>query len=306
MTANRVVSFLPSATELLYELNASDILYGVTHECTYPEEAKTKPRVIRSVIDSDRMSSKEIDQKVNELASSGEDIYQLDEENIKKASPDLIISQLICEVCSAHTNQVNKALKIVKSKPKVYSYTPHDVDGILETINDVAELVNRKEEGKKLQTRLQEKIEKTSSQKHDSRPSVLALEWLEPFYSAGHWVPQMINISGGKNAIGKTGDHSFRISYEKVLTSNPDIIILMPCGFDTDRTKIEYENTLKNDEKWAKLRAVRKGNVFAVDANSYFSKPSIRTITGIEILNKIIHPEKFEESLPSDSYLQLR
>lgn len=305
LVVNRIVSFLPSATELLYALGAADMLYGVTHECTYPEEAKSKPRVIRSVIDSDKLSSNEIDEKVVELTKKGKDIYELDEKNIKKASPNLIISQLICEVCSAHTNQVNKALEVLENEPKIYSYTPHNLNGILETIDDISELIGKKTEGKKLKFHLQTRIDKIRSQKYNTKPKVLALEWLEPFYSAGHWVPEMIDISGGTSIIGQPGEHSSRLSFDQVVASNPDIVILMPCGFDVNRTKLEYENTLKKNKNWQKISAVKKGNVFAINANSYFSKPSIRTISGIEILNKIIHPDTFEGSVPSDSYQQL-
>ncbi len=305
MAAKRIVSLLPSATELIYELGASDLLYGVTHECNYPEDAQSKPRVIRSIVDSANLTSKEIDEKISKLAKDGKDIYKLDKENMKKAAPDLIISQLICEVCSAHTNQVNQALEIARTKPRIYSYDPHNIGDVLKTVEDIADLIGQRERGKKLKEHLLTKINTIQARNYEIKPNVLALEWLEPFYSIGHWVPEMIQISGGKSVLGHPGEHSFRIPFSKVLDTDPDIIILMPCGFDTKRTKIEYDKTLRGNEDWQKIRAVQEGNVFAVNANAYFSKPSIRIITGIEILNKIIQPEKFEGNLPSESYEQL-
>ena len=190
MTINRIVSFLPSATELLYELDAQDRLYGVTHECDFPVEASTKPRVIQSVFEPESMSSKEIDQKILELLSSGKDIYELQIKNLKKANPDLIISQEICEVCSAYTNQVNNAMKILDKRPEVFAMNPHDIDGILSNINEISRKIHVIKKGEKLVESLKERI--TFCKKQVShKPKVLAIEWIEPFYTAGHWVPEL-------------------------------------------------------------------------------------------------------------------
>ena len=302
---NRIVSFLPSATELLYELDAQDRLYGVTHECNFPEEASTKPRVIQSVFEPESMSSKEIDQKILELVSSGKDIYELQIKNLKKASPDLIISQEICEVCSAYTNQVNNAMKILDKRPEVFAMNPHDIDGILSNINEISRKIHVIKKGEKLVESLKERI--TFCKKQVShKPKVLAIEWIEPFYTAGHWVPEMIDIVGAKNLISKRSEHSRKMTFDEIKDSDPDIIIMMPCGFNVERTILEYNKNLRNDPDWQKLRSVKQKNVFAVDANSYFSKPSIRTITGIEILGKIIHPEVFTEiQVPDTSFRKI-
>ena len=302
---NRIVSFLPSATELLYELDAQDRLYGVTHECNFPEEASTKPRVIQSVFEPESMSSKEIDQKILELVSSGKDIYELQIKNLKKANPDLIISQEICEVCSAYTNQVNNAMKILDKRPEVFAMNPHDIDGILSNINEISRKIHVIKKGEKLVESLKERI--TFCKKQVShKPKVLAIEWIEPFYTAGHWVPEMIDIVGAKNLISKRSEHSRKMTFDEIKDSDPDIIIMMPCGFNVERTILEYNKNLRNDPDWQKLRSVKQKNVFAVDANSYFSKPSIRTITGIEILGKIIHPEVFTEiQVPYTSFRKI-
>ena len=236
---NRIVSFLPSATELLYELDAQDRLYGVTHECNFPEEASTKPRVIQSVFEPESMSSKEIDQKILELVSSGKDIYELQIKNLKKANPDLIISQEICEVCSAYTNQVNNAMKILDKRPEVFAMNPHDIDGILSNINEISRKIHVIKKGEKLVESLKERI--TFCKKQVShKPKVLAIEWIEPFYTAGHWVPEMIDIVGAKNLISKKSEHSRKMTFDEIKNSDPDIIILMPCGFNVERTIMEY------------------------------------------------------------------
>ncbi len=306
MTSQRIVSFLPSATELLYELGVKDRIFGVTHECLYPEDAKSKPRVITSVLNPDVLNSKEIDDKIIELMRNGQDIFMLDEKNLVKAMPDLIVSQEICEVCSAYTNQVNKALSILDKKPEVHALNPSDLQGILSSIDELAKKVGREEQGTILRKSLEKRIEYIKSKKFEKRPRVLCIEWVEPFFTSGHWIPEMVELAGGKNMISIKGEKSRRMAFEEVEKANPEIIIMMPCGFDTARTISEYKNVLGNNDQWKKLDAVKSNSVYAVDANSYFSKPSIRTITGLEILAKIIHPQMFGElDIPQNSFKQI-
>ncbi len=303
MAGQRIVSFLPSGTELLYELGVGDRLFGVTHECLYPDNAKSKPRIISSVFDSSKMNSKEIDEITTQLLKDGKEIFVLDEQNLKDAKPDLIISQNTCEVCAAHTNQVNKAVQILENKPELLSMDPHNLQEILNSVTELAKIIQKEEKGIQLYESLQKRIDYLKEQNHDSKPNVLALEWIEPFFTAGHWVPEMIQVAGGSNTVSKTGEHSRRMDFQEAVDADPDIIIFMPCGFDTDRTISEYQKFLKSNEKWNQMRAVKNNQVFAVDANSYFSKPSIRTITGTEILAKIIHPENFRDlNVPQNSY----
>jgi len=306
MTIERIVSFLPSATELLYELGVKDRIFGVTHECLYPEDAKSKPRVITSVLNPDILNSKEIDDKIIEMMRTGQDIFMLDEKNLVKAMPDLIVSQEICEVCSAYTNQVNKALSILDKKPEVHALNPSDLQGILSSIDELAKKVGKEEQGTILRKSLEKRIEYIKSKKFEKRPRVLCIEWVEPFFTSGHWIPEMVELAGGKNMISIKGEKSRRMAFDEVEKANPEIIIMMPCGFDTARTISEYKNVLGNNDQWKKLDAVKSNNVYAVDANSYFSKPSIRTITGLEILAKIIHPQMFGElDIPQNSFKQI-
>ena len=295
MSIKRIVSFLPSATELLYEFGVQDNLYGVTHECKYPQDATSKLKVIDSVINSDELTSKEIDTMTCQLLNDKKDIFILNEKNLIESNPDLIISQETCEVCAAYTNQVNKALEILQKKPKLYSMDPHNLNEIINSVTELGKILENEKRATEITNSLENRIENIKKIVNNKKPKVLAIEWIEPFFTAGHWIPEMIQIAGGINMISKIGEHSRRLEFQEVIKSDPDIIIMMPCGFDTKRTILEYNNILKENKTWNSLKAVKNNQIFAVDANSFFSKPSIRTIDGLEILAKIIQPDKFKE-----------
>ena len=306
MKVKRIISFLPSATELIYELGAQERLFGVTHECDYPSDASNKPRVIESIFEPEKMSSQEIDDKICELSERGEEIYKLITENVSNAKPDLIISQEICEVCSAYTNQVKNAIDILEEKPEIYSMSPHNIQEILRCVSDIAEKIEEEERGGEIVNSLNTRINKIKKVPISNRPKVLGIEWIKPFFTAGHWVPEMIEYSGGINMITKNGEHSRKMDITEIENADPDVLILMPCGFNVQRTISEYEKYLKDDSRWNKLRAVREKRVFVVDANSFFSKPSIRVVTGIEILAKILHPEIFTDfEVPTNSFSKI-
>ena len=306
MKVKRIISFLPSATELIYELGAQERLFGVTHECDYPRDASNKPRVIESIFEPEGMSSEEIDDKICELSERGKEIYKLITENVSNAKPDLIISQEICEVCSAYTNQVKNAMDILEEKPEIYSMSPHNIQEILKCVKDIAEKIDEAERGKEIVNSLNIRINKIKKVPISNRPKVLGIEWIKPFFTAGHWVPEMIEYSGGINMITKNGEHSRKMDIAEIEDADPDVLILMPCGFNVQRTVSEYEKYLKDNSRWNQLRAVREKRVFAVDANSFFSKPSIRVVTGIEILAKILHQDIFSDfEVPTNSFLKI-
>ncbi|MBT5171888.1 MAG: cobalamin-binding protein [Candidatus Nitrosopelagicus sp.] len=306
MKVKRIISFLPSATELIYELGAQERLFGVTHECDYPSDASNKPRVIESIFEPEKMSSQEIDDKICELSERGEEIYKLITENVSNAKPDLIISQEICEVCSAYTNQVKNAIDILEEKPEIYSMSPHNIQEILRCVSDIAEKIEEEERGEEIVNSLNTRINKIKKVPISNRPKVLGIEWIKPFFTAGHWIPEMIENSGGINMITKNGEHSRKMDITEIENADPDVLILMPCGFNVQRTISEYEKYLKDNSRWNKLRAVREKRVFVVDANSFFSKPSIRVVTGIEILAKILHPEIFTDfEVPTNSFSKI-
>jgi len=306
MEPQRIVTFLPSATELIYSLGAEDRLFGVTHECNYPSGAKTKPRVISSVFDPASMSSKQIDDKICQLMSEGKEIYNLNKENLLSAKPDLIISQNICEVCSAHTEHVNMAVEMLEKKPEVYTMDPHDVGEILVSIKDISRIIGKEKEGSRLIDSLSKRLEFVKGKTFEKRPKVVAIEWVDPFFTSGHWIPEMIEVAGGENLISSEKMPSRKMKLEEIKEANPDIIVVMPCGFDVKRTVNEYKKALAGNPEWNELKAVKENNVYAVDANSYFSKPSLRTITGIEILASIFHPDVFGDlQLPEDSFMKI-
>ena len=306
MRSERIVTFLPSATELIYSLGAEDRLFGVTHECNYPSDAKTKPRIITSSFDPVLMSSKQIDDKICQLMTEGKEIYNLNEENLLNARPDLIISQDICEVCSAHTDHVKRAVDILEKKPDVYTMNPHDIDEILKSIEEISKKIDKEKEGTSLVDSLRKRVRFVKDQAFEKIPRVAAIEWIDPFFTSGHWVPEMIEIAGGKNLISSEKMPSRKMQLEEIRDADPDVIVIMPCGFDVKRTVDEYSKTLAENQEWNDLRAVKENNVYAVDANSYFSKPSLRTITGIEILASIFHPEIFKGlEIPENSYMKI-
>jgi len=311
------VSFLPSSTEILYEIGVGSQIVGVTHECNYPDDAKRKPRVINASFDANKMNSKSIDQKIIELMQSATDIYVINDEKLREAKPDLIIAQGICEVCAPFAKEIDRASSILGYRPDTLVLDPHNLDDILTSIMDIAERVNRVTEGRKLVVSLQKRIDRIkmrsgrrivvdeheNNNNNNNKSKVLCLEWIEPFFTAGHWVPQMVEIAGGINGLSYSGQPSRRINdMDEIISFNPDKIILMPCGFTIGRT-LKEAKILETNEKWKSLQSVQNNEVYAVNAGAYFSKPGPRTITGLEIIAKIIDPEGFEDiKIPANSF----
>jgi iron complex transport system substrate-binding protein len=292
----KIVSFLPSATEILYELGLEMQIEGVTHECKYPESANKKPRVVKSSFDTSSMNSGEIDSKIAELTKTGGDIYVLNDEVLKGARPDMIIAQGICEVCAPHKKEIKRVGIILGYEPEILLLDPHDLDEILESVVQIGERLGKLKESRSLAAKLRNRIDIVKSRSHEmtvrrhDRPRVLCLDWIDPFYVAGHWIPQMVEIAGGLNGISSRGEFSNRISIDEVSKYRPDKIIFMPCGFDVERTIKEIE-VLRKNHRWNSLDAVQNKEIYAVDANSYFSKPGPRIAVGLEILARIINPD---------------
>ena len=234
----------------------------------------------------------------------------LDNHVLKEAKPDLIIAQGVCKVCAPHTKEIERAFEILGYKPDLIVLDPHDFDEVLDSILYVAKEVNKLEEGRLMISKLRRRIkmvETTVSQRlcdKIDRPRVVCIEWIDPFFVAGHWVPRMVEIAGGKDGIGSPGEPSRRIGLEEISQIQPDKIILMPCGFDIEKTFKEM-GTLNNRDEWRDLDAVKSKEVYVVNANAYFSKPGPRIVVGLEILAKIIDPEAFANlDLPLNSYMK--
>ncbi len=301
----RIVSFLPSATETLYEIGLGSQIVGVTHECKYPLGARKKPQVIHPSFDPSKMTGKQIDSKISELVRSGGDIYMVDETALKEANPELIVAQGVCEVCSPFTKEIARAVKLLGDKPEVLVLDPHNLDDVLVNIMDIAKKVGKPREGQRLVSSLQKRIDRVRAMKIRDRPKALCMEWVDPPFTAGHWVPQMVEYAGGINGLSRIGEQSRRMDFEEIAKFDPDIIVLMPCGFGVKRT-LEEMKVLERNENWKSLRAVKQQRVYAVDSGAYFSKPSPRTVVGLEILAKIIHPEASKKiTVPKGSYRKI-
>lgn len=304
----RICSFLPSTTEIVYELGLGDSLTGVTHECDYPPEAAAKKRVIMSFIKPEEMSSREIDELVTKNAQEGKSTYLVKKEALVEADPDIILTQELCEVCAVSGNQVQEAVQVLGRTPEIISLEPKTMEGILETINIIGEATGTRARAAELTEQLGSRIEKIRSkfENERDRPRVFCLEWLDPPYVAGHWVPEMVETAGGECGIGKPGEPSFKVSWDDIVEFAPHMLFIMPCGYNIDKTFNEIDAASKN-EGWFALPATNRGEIYLFDANSYFSRPGPRVVDGLEILAKTIHPEAMKGyEPPVDSVVNLR
>jgi len=298
---------LPSATEILYTLGLGDSVVGVTHECDFPPEARGTSKVVMSTIDPRELSSAEIDRIVSENAKEGKSTYIVEMERLKAARPDLIITQELCEVCAVSGNETANAIEALGYTPQVVSLYPKNLEEILESIVEVGVATGRENKAREVVAALRSRIDavRAKLEGERDRPRVFALEWLDPPFVAGHWVPEMVNIAGGDNGLARTGESSKRVSWEEVYEFAPQTILVMPCGYDIEDTLREIE-TVTADPHWQKLPAVKKGHAYLVDANSYFSRPGPRIVDGLEILAHVLHPEIIENSPPANAVLNLR
>jgi iron complex transport system substrate-binding protein len=301
----RICSLLPSATETLYALGIGDSVVGITHECDYPPEAAEKPVLIRPRVDP-AASPAEVDEQVRELIGRGESIYGVDDELLRRLQPDLIITQDLCHVCAASPDDLATALTRLEKMPRVLSLTPHTIADVWDDIRRIGDATGHAAEAEALVTALKRRVsdvEKAVSSASE-RPKVVCLEWLDPAYVGGHWVPQMVARAGGVDAQGCPGEPSFRVPWSRVLEARPEVIVVMPCGYNLARTVEEF-NKIKLPAGWAELPAVRDHRVFAVDANSYFSRPSPRLADGVALLAHLFHPLLATQGVPAHAAREL-
>ena len=287
----RVASLLPSATEMVHFCGAGETLVGVTHECDYPPGVEGLPHLTSSKIDQN-MTSAEIDAAIGRHLTDSGSIYALDAELLEELDPDLIFTQGLCEVCAVSTNLVEQAASGLEAR--IFSLNPTSLREVLEDAVRVGEALGRGEEARTEVAALEERlgrVEETVARLR--RPRGGCIEWLDPPFSAGHWVPEMVRIAGGEEVLAGPGEPSRRLSWEEVFEAAPEVLVLMPCGFGARRTVEEACRVLPAVSGWNDLPAVREGRVWAVDANSYFSRPAPRLVEGVEILARILHPETF-------------
>ncbi len=302
----RICSFLPSATEIVYALGLGDSIVGVTHECDYPPQARKLPMVVRSRIDPYHSSSSEINASVARHLKAKKSIYTVDMDLLKEANPDLILTQELCDVCALDYDEVQEAARSLPKQPKIISLTPTTLDHILQDITRVGDNTGKSKEAERLVSQLKGRIEKIKERvaHSDLRPKVACVEWLDPIYCAGHWVPEMVEIAGGLDGLAKAGSPSQRIPWSKILEFQSDVMILMPCGFDVSRTIDEY-HLLKKLPGWIDLPAIKENRTYAVNGSAYFNRPGPRLIGGLEILAQIIHPEIFPWTAAPDAARRL-
>jgi len=311
----RIVSFLPSATEMVCALGLENDLVGITYECDYPESVKTKPVVVRNVLPIETMSQSEIDRAVAQRLREGQSLYQIDEKLLASLAPDLILTQNLCQVCAPSGNEVSQVLKMLPHEPQIVWLTPQSLSEIFQNLRDLAAAVGQVDAAEKLITdrctRLEQLRAKTSSRA--GRPRVFCMEWLDPVYACGHWVPEMVRIAGGTDEIGSDGGESVRTSWQELAEWAPEVLVIMPCGFNLQQTMKQISDhlgpyaPLADDSRSAffNLPAVRNDRVYAVDANSYFARPGPRVVEGAELLAHLIHPEMFSWQGPGDAFMKV-
>ncbi len=290
----RVVSLLPSATEMVHFAGAGEWLVGVTHECDHPPGIEKLPRLTSSRIDS-ALSGAEIDAEVNRLVTDDESIYALDADLLESLAPDLVITQGLCKVCAVSTSLVEEAVSGLRSKPELLVLNPTSLEDVLQDTVRIGEALGRGERARRDVAALRGRLEEIERAVDGlGRPGVGCIEWLDPPFSAGHWVPEMVRLAGGRELFAGAGERSVRLDWPSVFEAAPEVLVLMPCGFDAGRAVAEA-GSLRDLPGWSELPAVKAARVWAVDANSFFSRPAPRLVEGVEILARILHPEAFAD-----------
>lgn len=303
--AQRIVSFLPSATEIACALGLEEQLVGITHECDYPPSVRAKPVVVRNVLPIETMSQGEIDAAVAARIHEGHSLYQVDEELLRQLAPDLILTQDLCQVCAPSGNEVATALNLLSPNPEILWLTPNSIEEIFGNIRDLGAVTGRAKEAAQLIGGARVRLEQIRIVTDTlSRPRVFCIEWFDPIYCSGHWVPEMVSLAGGVDALAQEGRDSVRVPWTDVVDYQPEILVLTPCGFDLEKV-IELAPQLAQLEGWSSLPAVREGRVYAVDANSYFARPGPRVTDGVELLAHLIHAELFPWNGPTRAYQRL-
>lgn len=290
----RIVSLLPSTTEIVCALSLENELVGITHECDFPAAITHKPRLTASRISHETMTSAEIDHAVRSQLDGHGSIYDLDEARLRELNPDLILTQELCEVCAVSYQTVAQAARAFEAGVKVVSLEPNTIADIFSNIRMVGELTGRAPEAEtlveSLTRRLEQVREKTLAVPR--HPRTLMLEWLEPPFAPGHWVPEQVELAGGDHAFGKAGQKSVTTTAEEIRNYAPEVIVLIPCGYYKEDILRQLPSA-RLPSGWNDLPAVKSGQVWATDATSYFSRPGPRVVNGVEILAKILHPEVF-------------
>jgi iron complex transport system substrate-binding protein len=290
----RIVSFLPAATEMVYALGLENDLAGRSHECTWPPEAVAKPVLSHPALPVERMTPEEIDREVSARIRAGQSLYRIDTPLLETLAPDLILTQSLCEVCAPSGNEVTEALLSLGRRPRVLYMTPSSLAGVWENIRELGDATGTSDRAAAViagfEARLDALRKRTASLAH--RPRVFCMEWLDPIFNAGHWMPEMVEIAGGRYDPAEAGGDSVRMEWDAVRAGEPEVLVLAPCGYNTAQAA-EQADLVRCRPGWSDLPAVRRGAVFAVDASAYFACPGPRLVDGTELLAHLIHPDLF-------------
>lgn len=295
----RIVSLVPHATELLFALNLGDEVVGVTHECDFPLAATRLPQVTRDRLPAG-LDAREIDAAVKARTLAGESIYELDTAVLRELAPDLIVTQALCSVCAVSHDDVVAIAGTLPSNPQVVALDPHTLGEALGDVRTIAGHTERKDVGVDLIGELAARLDRVRlASRGTDRPRVLAVDWLDPLFVGGHWVPQMIDLAGGEDVLGMPGEPSVEQPWEVAIAAKPDVVIVMPCGRTTDQAYKEARL------RWDQLAALGADRVIAVDASAYFSRPGPRLVAGVELLSALLHPTIGIDA-PAGSFRELR
>ncbi|RMF40181.1 MAG: cobalamin-binding protein [Planctomycetota bacterium] len=289
--AKRIVSLLPSATEIVCALGVSDRLVGVSHECDYPSLVSGLPQVTHPLIPTDA-SGRQIDEIVREQLRSQQALYALDRAALEELQPDLIITQSLCDVCAVAEDEVLWAVRTLPSHPQVINLEPQALADVFASIRHLARVIGVDPVGEEVVTRLEDRVNSVMarSQRLPHRPRVAFLEWLDPPFSSGHWTPELVHFAGGIEALGKAGERSRTLSWDDVLDAQPEVLAIACCGFDTERALRELAG-VQTVPQWRELPAVRAGRVYIMDGSQYFNRPGPRLVDSLELLAHALHPE---------------
>ena len=288
----RIVSLLPSATEIVAVLGLTEHLVGISHECDYPEEISDRPRVTRCEIHGSDLPSPAIDAWVRDTLAARGTLYTLDEELIRELQPDLILTQQLCDVCAVNYGSVAAFAATLPVRPRLINLEPSQLADIYSDIRLVAQACRVPARAEAVIAGLQQRVDSVVSlvTRAADRPKCFLMEWVEPPYCGGHWNPELVQLAGGIDPIGLKGDPSRRIPWEEILRADPDAILLACCGFGVERT-LRESTMLAGKPEWEGLRAVRQGQVYVADANTYFSRPGPRIVDSLEMLAHMLHPD---------------
>ena len=303
----RIVSLLPSLTEICFTLGLGHQLVAVTHECDFPDSARQLPHVTRSILPDDLTDSREIDRQVTAATAAGRPLYELDVERLRQLQPDLILTQDLCHVCAVSADEVRRIASSLEPVPDVVSIEPSTLGGVIESVKTIGERADRRATADAVIAALNQRIERIREQvaRTEHRNRVVCLEWLDPPMVAGHWVPEMVEIAGGVDPLGTPGERSFEVSWQDVIDAEPETIVLMPCGYDLQETVAEVDRLVDQSNAIPPTidltPAVRDGHVCAVDGSAYFSRPGPRLVAGLEMLTGILHAELAVSHTPRGS-----